>query len=190
MPDALELLKTRRSIKPVELRSRSDRGRDRDPADGRLARSRSRQARALALHRVRRRGAACCRRSDRRRVPHQISRRQARAYRRRAHSGWRARRWSSRWSAAPAPHVKIPEWEQVLSAGAAAMSLVLAAHALGYGRTGSPNGTPMTARVLDGARSRGERADRGLRPYRPAGDPPEDRPRPPLAEIATRFAES
>ncbi|TMJ36552.1 MAG: nitroreductase [Alphaproteobacteria bacterium] len=32
-----------------------------------------------------------------------------------------------------APHVKIPEWEQVLSAGAAAMSLVLAAHALGYG---------------------------------------------------------
>ena len=32
-----------------------------------------------------------------------------------------------------APHEKIPEWEQVLSAGAAAMSLVLAAHALGYG---------------------------------------------------------
>ncbi len=32
------------------------------------------------------------------------------------------------------PHVKIPEWEQVLSAGAAAMSLVLAAHALGYRR--------------------------------------------------------
>jgi nitroreductase len=31
------------------------------------------------------------------------------------------------------PHVKIPEWEQVLSAGAAAMSLVLAAHALGHG---------------------------------------------------------
>ena len=44
-----------------------------------------------------------------------------------------------------APHVKIPEWEQVLSAGAAAMSLVLAAHALGYGQTGSPNGTPTTA---------------------------------------------
>jgi len=32
-----------------------------------------------------------------------------------------------------APHVKIPEWEQVLSAGAAAMSLVIAAHALGFG---------------------------------------------------------
>src|SRR6202166_1068278 len=32
-----------------------------------------------------------------------------------------------------APHAKIPEWEQVLSAGAAAMNLVAAAHALGYG---------------------------------------------------------
>jgi nitroreductase len=31
-----------------------------------------------------------------------------------------------------APHVKIPEWEQVLSVGASAMNLVLAAHALGY----------------------------------------------------------
>src|SRR5258707_9926146 len=30
------------------------------------------------------------------------------------------------------PHVKIPEWEQVLSAGAAAMNLVTAAHALGF----------------------------------------------------------
>jgi nitroreductase len=32
------------------------------------------------------------------------------------------------------PHVKIPEWEQVLSAGAAAMNLVLAAHAPGLWR--------------------------------------------------------
>jgi nitroreductase len=31
-----------------------------------------------------------------------------------------------------APHVKIPEWEQVLSAGAASMTLVIAANALGY----------------------------------------------------------
>src|SRR5437899_12083025 len=31
-----------------------------------------------------------------------------------------------------APHVKIPEWEQVLSAGAAAMNLVHAAYALGF----------------------------------------------------------
>src|SRR6478735_6794564 len=31
-----------------------------------------------------------------------------------------------------APHVKIPEWEQQLSAGAACMTLVIAAHALGF----------------------------------------------------------
>ena len=43
------------------------------------------------------------------------------------------------------PHVKIPEWEQQLSAGASAMSLVIAAHAWASRRAGSPNGTPMTA---------------------------------------------
>jgi nitroreductase len=32
-----------------------------------------------------------------------------------------------------APHVKIPEWEQILSAGAAAMTLVIAANAMGFG---------------------------------------------------------
>ncbi len=31
-----------------------------------------------------------------------------------------------------APHVKIPEWEQLLSAGAAAMNLVVAANAMGF----------------------------------------------------------
>jgi nitroreductase len=31
-----------------------------------------------------------------------------------------------------APHPKIPEWEQLMSAGAVAFQLVLAAHALGY----------------------------------------------------------
>lgn len=32
-----------------------------------------------------------------------------------------------------APHIKIPEWEQVLSAGAACQNLLVAAHAMGYG---------------------------------------------------------
>lgn len=31
------------------------------------------------------------------------------------------------------PHVKIPEWEQVLSAGAACQNILLAAHAMGFG---------------------------------------------------------
>ena len=86
-----------------------------------------------------------------------------------------------------APHVKIPEWEQVLSAGAAAMNLVTAAHALGYGANWITEWYAYDRAVLDAL---------GLEPHermagfihigRPPG-PPEERPRPPLAEIATRF---
>jgi nitroreductase len=85
------------------------------------------------------------------------------------------------------PHVKIPEWEQVLSAGAAAMNLVLAAHAMGYGANWITEWYAYDRSVLDAL---------GLAPHeriagfvhigRPPG-PPEDRPRPPLNEIATRF---
>ena len=86
------------------------------------------------------------------------------------------------------PHVKIPEWEQVLSAGAAAMNLVLAAHALGYGASWITEWYAYDRGVLDAL---------GLAPHeriagfvhigQPPG-PPEDRPRPPLSEIATRFS--
>jgi nitroreductase len=86
-----------------------------------------------------------------------------------------------------APHVKIPEWEQVLSAGAAAMNLVLAANALGYGASWITEWYAYDRSVLDAL---------GLAPHeriagfihigRPPGVP-EDRPRPPLSEIATRF---
>jgi nitroreductase len=87
-----------------------------------------------------------------------------------------------------APHVKIPEWEQVLSAGAAAMNLVLAAHALGYGAAWITEWYAYDRGVLDAL---------GLKPHekiagfvhigRPPGAP-EDRPRPPLTEIATRYS--
>jgi len=86
-----------------------------------------------------------------------------------------------------APHVKIPEWEQVLSAGAAAMNLVLAAHALGFAASWITEWYAYDQRV---------RAAFGLAAHekiagfvhvgRPAR-PPEDRPRPPLAEIVTRY---
>jgi nitroreductase len=85
------------------------------------------------------------------------------------------------------PHVKIPEWEQVLSAGAAAMNLVLAAHALGYAANWITGWYAYDRAVLDGL---------GLQPHEriagfihvgtPSG-PLADRPRPPLEAIATRF---
>jgi len=86
------------------------------------------------------------------------------------------------------PHVKIPEWEQVLSAGAAAMNLVLAAHALGFAANWITEWYAYDRAVLDAL---------GLAPHeRIAGfvhigtppGPPEDRPRPALSEIVTRFA--
>jgi nitroreductase len=86
-----------------------------------------------------------------------------------------------------APHVKIPEWEQVLSSGAAAMSLVIAAHALGFGATWITEWYAYDRSVLDAL---------GLAPHEKiagfvhVGHPtqaPEDRPRPALADIVTRF---
>ena len=86
-----------------------------------------------------------------------------------------------------APHVKIPEWEQVLSAGAAAMSLVLAAHALGYGANWITEWYAYDRRVLDAlGLSANEKIAGFVHVGRPAS-PPEDRPRPPLGEIVTRF---
>ena len=84
-------------------------------------------------------------------------------------------------------HVKIPEWEQVLSAGAAAMSLVLAAHALGYGATWITEWYAYDRRVLDAL---GLKEHERIAGFIHIGTPvhaPEDRPRPPLNEIATRF---
>jgi nitroreductase len=87
-----------------------------------------------------------------------------------------------------APHVKIPEWEQVLSSGAAAMNLVLAAHALGYGASWITEWYAYDRAVLDAlGLARHERIAGFVHIGRPPAVP-EDRPRPPLNEIATRFS--
>jgi nitroreductase len=87
-----------------------------------------------------------------------------------------------------APHVKIPEWEQVLSAGAAAMNLVLAAHALGYGANWITGWYAYDRGVLDslGLASH-ERVAGFIHIGTPSG-PAADRPRPPLGQIVTRFS--
>src|SRR3954466_11757763 len=86
-----------------------------------------------------------------------------------------------------APHVKIPEWEQVLSAGAAAMNLVTAAHALGFAANWITEWYAYDRRVLDAL---GVAANEKIAGFvhigRPA-KPPDDRPRPPLSDIVTRF---
>jgi nitroreductase len=85
-------------------------------------------------------------------------------------------------------HKKIPEWEQVLSAGAAAMSLVLAAHALGYAATWITEWYAYDRRVLDALGvAPQERLAGFIHIGRPQGTQ-EDRDRPPLSEIVTRYA--
>jgi len=86
-----------------------------------------------------------------------------------------------------APHAKIPEWEQLMSAGAAAMNLVTAAHAQGFVAAWLSEWYAYDRDVLDAL---------GLEPHerivgfvhigRPV-KPPEDRPRPPLSDIVTYF---
>jgi nitroreductase len=87
-----------------------------------------------------------------------------------------------------APHRKIPEWEQVLSAGAACMNLVIAANALGYAADWLTEWCAYDARF---------RAAIGLAEHERVagfihvGRPKlvmEDRPRPAFADIVTVFA--
>src|SRR5437588_921904 len=86
-----------------------------------------------------------------------------------------------------APHVKIPEWEQVLSAGAAAMNLVTAAHALGFAANWVTEWYAYDRRVLNAlGLAPNEKIAGFVHIGRPA-NPPEDRPRPPLSDIVTRF---
>jgi nitroreductase len=86
------------------------------------------------------------------------------------------------------PHVKIPEWEQVLSAGAAAMNVVHAAHALGYAANWMTEWYAYDRRVLDAfGLGTNERIAGFVHIGRPA-QPPIDRPRPPLDQVVTRFS--
>jgi nitroreductase len=89
-----------------------------------------------------------------------------------------------------APHVKIPEFEQLLSAGNAAMNVVLAAHALGYtGQwvTGWIAYDPDAGKLL--GLQPGERFV-GFVHIGTSTVPYQDRPRPNLADIVTRWQPS
>ncbi|MDO9411663.1 MAG: nitroreductase [Pseudolabrys sp.] len=86
-----------------------------------------------------------------------------------------------------APHAKIPEWEQTMSAGASAMSLVMAAHALGYAASWLTEWYAYDRAVLDAL---GLSAEERLAGYVHIGTPmrpPEDRERPKLDTIVTHY---
>jgi nitroreductase len=190
MPDALQLLKTRRSFKPFELSAPGPSAAEIDtlltvasrvPDHGKLA-----PWRFIVFEGEARRAAGDAIATAFRAKYPDATPAQADAERTRLLRAPLVIAVVSRAS----PHVKIPEWEQVLSSGAAAMNLVLAAYALGYGASWITEWYAYDRTVLDAL---------GLAPHeriagfvhigRPPG-PPEDRPRPPLAQIATRFNEA
>jgi nitroreductase len=187
MLDALELLKTRRSLKPIELAGTAPSQSEIDtlltvasrvPDHGKLTPwrfivfegdARLAAGKAIAT-------AFCARYPDAK--PDQIAFEQGRLARAPLVIAVVSR---------AAPHVKIPEWEQVLSAGAATMSLVLAAHALGYGANWITEWYAYDRGFLDAiGLSESERIAGFVHIGRPS-HPPEDRPRPALDQIATHF---
>ena len=86
-----------------------------------------------------------------------------------------------------APHAKIPEWEQELSAGASAMSLVLAAHAMGYAASWLTEWYSYDHAVLDGLGLAANERIAGFVHIGTAVKSPEDRDRPKLESIVTRY---
>lgn len=187
MPPALDLLKTRRSVKPMELRAP---GPDRDqlatiltvasrvPDHGKLTPWRfivfEGDGRVAASETIGKIFAA----KNPQATPDQV------AFER------------TRLARAPlvvavvsraGPHVKIPEWEQVLSAGAAAMSLVLAAHALGFAANWITEWYAYDRDTLDALGVAANERIAGFVHIGTPAQPPEDRPRPPLDAIVTRY---
>lgn len=84
-------------------------------------------------------------------------------------------------------HPKVPPWEQQLSAGASAMNIVTAATALGYGACWLTGWFAFDRDVLDGLGLKADEKLAGLIHIGKVAKPNEDRPRPVLSDIVTRF---
>ena len=187
MPEAIDLLKTRRSVKPFELNGPGPSAAEIDtiltvasrvPDHGKLTPWRfivfEGEGRNAAGHKI----AAAFKEKYPEATQEQIDKER------------------ERLSRAPlviavisraAEHKKIPEWEQILSAGAAAMSLVLASHALGYAANWITEWYAYDRRALDALGvSPNERIAGFIHIGRSQG-PKEDRDRPALKEIASRY---
>src|SRR5215467_13503218 len=85
------------------------------------------------------------------------------------------------------PHPKVPPWEQELSAGASAMNIVTATSALGYGACWLTGWFAFDRDVLNGFGLKADEKLAGLIHIGTAPKPSEDRPRPALSEVVTRF---
>jgi nitroreductase len=187
MPDALELLRTRRSVKPIELTDPGPSASQLDtiltvasrvPDHGKLTPWRfiifEGASRLAAGEKI----AQAFRAIQPEATPEQLEFERKRLARAPVVVAVISR---------AGPHVKIPEWEQVLSAGAAAMSLVFAAHALGFAANWITEWYAYDRRVVDALGVEPNERIAGFVHIGTAIRPPDDRPRPLLTDIVTRF---
>ena len=187
MTDALDLLKTRRSVKPIEMGGPGPTATEletlltvasRVPDHGKLTPWRFIVFEGEARQKAGETIAAIFKASNPQATDEQVAFEKARLARAPLVVAVVSR---------AGPHVKIPEWEQVLSAGAAAMNLVTAAHALGYAANWITEWYAYDRKALDALGLAATEKMVGFVHIGRTAKPPEDRPRPPLAEIVTRF---
>lgn len=190
MTDALELLKTRRSMKPIEMTGPAPSADEiatlltiasRVPDHGKLAPWRFIVFEGAARERA---GAVIAHRFE---ETHPEATADQIAFER------------NRLARAPlviavvsraAPHVKIPEWEQQMSAGAAAMALVMAANAMGYVASWLTEWYAYDRGMLERLGLAAHERIAGFVHIGRARQPAEERDRPALADIVTRYPAS
>jgi nitroreductase len=85
------------------------------------------------------------------------------------------------------PHPKVPPWEQELSAGASCMAIVTAATAMGFGANWLTGWFAFDRDVLAGLGLAPEEKLAGFIHIGGVAARPEDRPRPALSDVVTRF---
>ena len=187
MPDALQLLKTRRSVKPMELAGPAPTRAEIDtllgvasrvPDHGKLAPWRfivfEGEARKAAGEKL----AAVFRANRPDATAEQVDFERNRLARAPLVIAVVSR---------AAPHAKIPEWEQQLSAGAAAMNLVIAAHAMGFAASWITEWYAYDRAALDAL---GLAANERIAGFVHIGRPakaPEERERPKLGDIVSYY---
>jgi len=187
MPDALQLLQTRRSVKPMELAGPAPSAAEIDtlltvaarvPDHGKLTPWRfivfAGEARLAAGEII----AQVFRAEHPEATPDQVE-----FERRRLARAPLVIAVISRAGA----HVKIPEWEQQLSAGAASMNLVNAAYAMGYAASWITEWYAYDRRVLERLGLAANERIAGFVHIGHAQKLPEDRDRPKLADIVSHF---
>ena len=106
--------------------------------------------------------------------------------------------WSGRLTRAPlvvavisrvTPHRSAPEWEQILSAGAACLNLCLAANALGYGTSWITEWIAYSPRVREALHLADNERIAGFVYVGTPAEAPHERDRPALVDIVSRWGQ-